>query len=459
MEFSIELISKMKLISARGAFISAPPVLYKNDNPNGPILVGGFAELPLSLAKYAGINLTVVPANSFGSYNQVTRTFDGVVGLLQSNQSDYTLTPSTIDYSGNYGKGDGVILAQFLDQSGHLIASSPNERPNERHLEIQEFFFVLDRTSFQSILISFFIIFCWFRLICFILRRVVGSRWRKRLRLKYNSAIWSSFCTMTNQGIPSQLPNTVCHNQLILIVRYAIFLLMCIVLSGMRTEIVAYVPPPLINNLRDLLASDKIIVFDSSSRSAEIMERSPKGSLMNTLYERANEQALVRKEGPVFDVSKPSTFFFLVGKIVTKNRAYIARDYAIQIYESYHCIGRKNSTYYSSKESFHSTMNGLMFNEYIADELRMRIEKTYSLAMEAGLFRMHAERSAQVSTSIFGDPSLTCLNEYEWDNRRVNGVEDYPLSLFLPVIYLALELVAVSLIALVTEIFSSAITK
>lgn len=227
----------------------------------------------------------------------------------------------------------------------------------------------------------------------------------------------------------------------------------------MRTEIVAYVPPPLINNLRDLLASDKIIVFDSSSGSAEILERSPKGSLMNTLYERANEQALVRKEGPVFDVSKPSTFFSLVGKIVTKNRAYIARDYAIQIYESYHCIGRKNSTYYSSKEPFHSTMNGLMFNEYIADELRMRIEKTYSLAMEAGLFRMHAERSAQVSTSIFGDPSLTCLNEYEWDNRRVNGVEDYPLSLFLPAIYLALELVAVSLIALVTEIFSSAITK
>ena len=97
-------------------------------------------------------------------------------------------------------------------------------------------------------------------------------------------------------------------------------------------------------------------------------------------------------------------------------------------------------------------MMGLMFNERITDELRNRIEKTYNRAMAAGLSRLQIERSARVSTSMFGQPSLTCLNEYEWDDKIVNGVESYHLFLFLLVIYSALELLTASLVVLVIEI-------
>ena len=251
----------MKLISTN---ISAPPVLQKNDDPNSPVLIRGFADLPLSLATYAGINLTAVPANSFGSYKEVTQTFDGIIGSLQSNQSDYTLTPSTIDYSGIYGKGHGVILTKFLSQNGHTIASSPNGKPNGRQLETQEFLF-LDRISFQSMVVTFAIFFCWFKLFCYTLRLIVNTRGHRRLKLRYSCTIWSSLCTLANECIPSQLPNTVCHKQLILIMRYAI----------------VHIPPPFVNSLEDLYASDKTIKFDSASGSVEFVKASPKGSLMN----------------------------------------------------------------------------------------------------------------------------------------------------------------------------------
>lgn len=92
---------------------------------------------------------------------------------------------------------------------------------------------------------------------------------------------------------------------------------------------------------------------------------------------------------------------------------------------------------------------GLVFNERVADELRNRIEKTYNRAMAAGLSRLQIERSVQASTSMFGQPSPTCLNEYEWNGKIVNGIESYHLFLFLLVIYLALELLTASLVVLV----------
>ena len=74
----------------------------------------------------------------------------------------------------------------------------------------------------------------------------------------------------------------------------------------------------------------------------------------------------------------------------------------------------------------------------------------YNRAMAAGLFQLQVERAPYVSATIFGNPSLTCLNEYEWD-KTVNGVESYNLNLYLPLLYIVIGSHVISLVVLVKE--------
>lgn len=366
-----------RLINARGSYINAPPVLYQNDDVNGPVLQGGFSDLPLSLAKYSFINLTVVPDNSFGSLNKMTGRFDGIVGAIQRNESDYTLTPNTIDFSGLADHGHGVLLTMFLDQQSYTIASTPNEGTGRKILKIYESFFILDLPSFLSTAISFMVLICWFNLLCLILHWILNSKGKRRLKIKHSNLIWFLYCVLTHQSLPSNIPITRSHKILLIVGRYSIFLLMSIILSGMRTEMVIFIPPPLINSLQDLLASNKTIIFDTASQVSEILKSSPKNSIENQIYSKAKEEAILLNEGPVFDVRDPSLFIPSLEKVVKGNRAYISLEIPIRIYSAVHCIGRCSSVYYQSKTPFHSAILGLFFNEYVSQELRSRIEKTY----------------------------------------------------------------------------------
>lgn len=366
-----------RLISARGSYINAPPVLYKKDDVNGPILQGGFSDLPLSLTKYSFINLTLVPDNSFGSFDETTGRFDGIVGAIQRNESDYTLTPNTIDFSGLADHGHGVLVTKFLDQQSYSLASTPNERTGRKILKIYESFLTLDLPSFLSTAVSFMILICWFNLLCLILHWILNSRGKRRLKIEHSNVIWFLYCVLTHQSLPSKVPMTRSHKILLVTGRYSIFLLMSIVLSGMRTEMVVFIPPPLINSLQDLLTSNETIIFDSACQVNEILKSSPKDSIRHQIYSKAHEQAILLNEGPVFDVRDPNLFIPILEKVVKGDLAYISLELPIRIYSAVHCIGRYSSVFYQSKMPFHRTMMGLFFNEYVSQELRSRIEKTY----------------------------------------------------------------------------------
>lgn len=443
---------KMEVISARGSYIDAPPVLYRNEELDGPILLGGFADLPLSLAKYSFINLSVVPDKSFGSYTHEIEKFDGMIGSIQANRSDYSLTPTAIDFTGLCDYGNGVILTKFLDQQIYTLASSPNQNTTARSLDVHELFLVLDRASVVSIIISFVILICWFKLLCLICGFVVNKKGFKRLKLSYGDVTWYLYCCMTRQTSPSQVPITRSHQELTLILRYVVLFLACITFSGMSTEIVVFTPPPLIHTLQELLDSDKVIVFDSASQIAEIMKKSAPGSAMNDVFVKAMKQSLLTGQDPVIDVSKSENFMSLVQRVISQNRAYVALEIPIKIFRALHCIHhRKSSKYFQSNEPYHMTMMGLFFNEYASKSLVSRVERTYSRAMAGGLFGLQVDRSPQAATSLFGEPSTICLNEYEWDQTTVNGVQSFAIILFIPILQFLTLLMVVSFITLVLE--------
>lgn len=86
-------------------------------------------------------------------------------------------------------------------------------------------------------------------------------------------------------------------------------------------------------------------------------------------------------------------------------------------------------------------VNRLIFNEHTADELEDTQSSHGSWSIPDAWWTICAGVNKHIWWSFTCFNGMYVMQKYKWDDRRVNGVQDCPVSLSLPVIHLALQLV------------------
>ena len=85
--------------------------------------------------------------------------------------------------------------------------------------------------------------------------------------------------------------------------------------------------------------------------------------------------------------------------------------------------------------------------------------RRFDRAMAAGLFQKQRERDPEVS-SVFGSPSIFCMNQYEWDQTVNDGVDSYHMQLYVPLIQFAVATFVIGYVTLCSErVFSKLLSS
>lgn len=98
-----------------------------------------FGDIPNSVYKAANLNMTFDDSYSFAGLPDSNGIFDGVIGLLQENKSDFTVFPVPLEsFHGNFDIPVDII--NLMDKALYRILSAPiyNRSNSEKVSDIND---------------------------------------------------------------------------------------------------------------------------------------------------------------------------------------------------------------------------------------------------------------------------------------------------------------------------------
>ena len=207
--------------------------------------------------------MTIRGQDVYGHSNPVTGIYDGIIGDLQSNRSDYCSMLVPIE-TFPPGREIPVDIGPVIQSDTHYILSTPDYHPSSTNLDVKDSFKII---SWQ-VAVIYLLIFCLIHLIAIKIypkmfwREIQWKRFRKVLKERNT---FSLIRQVLSQG--SNLESLSLWNQVVFLLIFEVSMALLLVhfKNMMSTEMVVYNKPKNIMSLEDLLVADQKVTFPAAS--------------------------------------------------------------------------------------------------------------------------------------------------------------------------------------------------
>lgn len=377
----------------------------------------------------------MISDNSTLSRNINTGIFDGVIGLVQQNKSDFTVfrVPLEALVQGDFETIGNVVA--FVDTTDHFIISGPeyNRSEAEIHSNIEESILVVN----YDVVIFYFFLLILSKLFISVIgvhieKQVLGTKTRRhtptesapssvKKSTRRPKVTWNLIRFFLGQGTEISFNFPI---QLVLYQTFAcaVGMLLLLVCNFVQSDLVTYKKPILINSLQDLLDSGDgfKISFIEASSAASVFKHSHEGSLERKLYERSSAQWAHARDGENYQVM-PSNEMLRITRLLEEYKlAYLTYRVPIGIVLGMQCAeaDREYSNLHVSTQPI-MVENGVLITSFAIDpKVQRRYIKYFRRSTESALHELALEKGHEwtIETILDMRPRASCLNTKAWSD-------------------------------------------
>ena len=375
-----------------------------------------YSCLERELIQATNINSTYIANDAIGSCTS-NGTYDGIIGDLESNFTDFAIIPNTIEPLCDPRCEFPPSFDSILLQQNTFILSSPPSGEEKIVTSIHEALNVLDYSTISFLFLMYLIS----------IRLLLISKFINKLT---NNRVWTLTRIWLHQDVPD-CSDTCQSGKIILNVsKVAVFYVIILVCALVNTDMVRYVKPKVIDSISDAIESDMNISFVQTSPTYSVLKSAPDGTERKRLFDHALNQSKSRN---IF-VEANADFMFEIkkGSLIS-----VLEDLSFEISKRMDCLDSQSSKqYHRSKEYVYSERRSILFSRMCNPEVRYRVNQIHTKAMEHGLYEKDLIDNPDKVISIFFpglNPSIYCIHSSSERNLPIGDqtISFHEIQLFL----------------------------
>lgn len=392
--------------------------------------------MPTDLYKAANLNLTFDDSQIKAGDADSSDQFDGVWGVLQRNESDFSVFPLALEaLRGDLDPPFSVI--SLTGDTKYYTVTNPTYNRTAIKSDIED--------SIASIGID--VIFFYFFL--FIVTRIAIAKMfflitsKSKKKLSKQRITWKMVRLLLKQGSKVEFRS---QSQITMYTTFecCIGILICLYFNHMSADLVSYTKPRLVNTLQDLWnAPDVKVTFTEAANVGNVFRSSSKDSFEYKLYHRsiAQWESSIGKTdsngNSLYYHMLPSAKMVDVPDIIKEYKmALLASDIPIGIMMGLECMNLnspddtplKYSSLHISKESYLSENTVQVTSLAINPELQSRLITYYERFLESGFNERTLNKGAELTIESlpFGkSPPQQCLHYKAWQVINFDLIDDH----------------------------------
>lgn len=352
-----------------------------------------YSSLERELIQATNINATYIANDTTGSCTS-NGTYDGMIGDLESNFTDFVVIPNTIEPLCDPRCEFPPSFDSIFLQHNSFILSSPPSGEKKIVTSIHEALNVLDCSTISFLFLIYLIS----------IRLLLISKFINKLT---NNRVWTLTRIWLHQDVSDC--NDTCQSGKIILntSKVAAFHVIILVCALVNTDMVCYVKPKVIDSISDAIESGMNISFVQTSPTYSILKSAPDGTERKRLFDHVLNQSESRN---IF-VEANADFMFEIkkGSLIS-----VLEDLSFEISKKMDCLDSQSSKrYHISKEYVYSERRAILFSRMCNPEVRYRVNQIHTKAMEHGLFEKDVIDNSDKVISIFFpglNPSIYCIH-------------------------------------------------
>lgn len=381
-----------------------------------------FGRTPTDMFKAGNLNLTFDDTSIKVGDADGNGNYDGVYGLLQRNESDFSVFPLAFEAL----RGTCECPVKVISLTGdtkYSIVTNPIYNRTMILSDIEDSISAIK----PGVMLFYLILF-------FVIRGLITSArgsftWeRNKIQRNHNKRLtWNMFRLILKQGSNIKFALSI---QSLLFSTYELSIAILIVLyvNHISADLVSYNKPHLLNSLQDVwnAGNDVKISFTEATNVAGLFKNCPNDSLARKLYERSLSQWTSTDSNFLNYHLFPSQEMLKGPDLIKEHKmALFALDIPVRILLGLECKNILNpddpplkySSLHVSKESFLKEQFVMVTSLSINPELELRLTKYNRRMMDHGLHERTLSKGAELtidSLPIGKPPSTSCLHTKAW---------------------------------------------
>ena len=341
----------------------------------------------------ARINATFIKSNAIGSCAS-SGVYDGLIGTLERNESDFAIDMYSLESIMNARCRTPVLFDAIYRQQSYYVYSCPDTNVTKSYHGVHESLFVFDATAAMFLIGVFF---C--SLLLLAASSLVSGGRRHFWKL---TKIWL-FQDANDDAIRV-------HSKRVTLTASKLIIAQLVFVIGalFSTDLVSYSRPTLINSVADAIDSGINVALSKTASAYPVLSAEPEGTLGDQFLKHAHKLA----------ANRSVELFFPTGHEVTVNvrkRTHISvtGETGKLITDRLNCLSSaKGANYFhTSKETVTRSHDTIFFSRSCHAQIRKRIARLMSRAMETGLIsKSHNDVPEKITDANYQESvSVHCL--------------------------------------------------
>lgn len=364
-----------------------------------------YSSLERELIQATNINATYIANDAIGSCTS-KGTYDGIIGDLESNFTDFAIIPTTIEPLSDPRCKFPPSFDSVLLQQNSFILSSPPSGEKKIVTSIHEALNVLDYTTISFLFLIYLIS----------IQLLSISKFINKLA---NNRVWTLTRIWLNQDVPDCSDTCQSEKIILNVSKVAVFQVIVLVCALVNTDMVCYVKPKIIDSISDAIESGMNISFVQALATYSILKSAPDGTERKRLFDHALNQSKSRN---IF-VETNADFAFEIKK---GSFISVLGDLSFEVTKRIDCLDSQSyQWYHRSKEYVYSERKAILFSRMCNPEVRYRVNQIHTKAMEHGFYEKDLNDHPEKVMSIFFpglNPSIYCIHSSFERNLPIGDV-------------------------------------
>ena len=370
-----------------------------------------FWSLHTDLLDAARINATYVFSSFIGSCNPITGSYDGLIGDLGSNITDFSIEFQSYEAIADPRCEMPIAMnAIYRQQNSHMV-SGTDTNVTKSMKRIHETLLVFDSN------VTFFMSMIYVLSVIALKKSALINRTKSYIWIL--TKIW--FHQDSNDdsiGIQSQ--KTILNTSKVTLVYFII-----LISAFINTDLVSYSSPKQIDSVDDAIESGIQITFVKELGTYSVLKAAEEGSNQHRLFAHALDQA--NKAGNNESMFIESKSGSSAHKIKERSLILISTDFTCSISDRTDCMGTTSGAtnrFHKSRDTVLTEHESLFYSRRASAEIKARTRKVYTRAMEFGLFGKERQDAATRVTDTYFPGSIVSVSCLHRDRFQSGNNQD-----------------------------------
>ena len=369
-----------------------------------------FWSLYNDLLDAARINATYVFSPFIGSCNPITGSYDGLIGDLESNITDFSIQFRSYETIADPKCGIPVEFNAIYRQQNSHILSSPDTNVTKSIKHIHETLLVFDH--YVTFLLS----------MLYLLSVIALKKSALMNRIK-TSSIWTLTKIWFHQDsndnlIRAQSQKTILNTSKLTLVYFFI-----LISAFINTDLVSYSSPKLIDSVDDAIESGIRIAFPKETTTYSVLKAAEEKSIQHKILAHALEQANKASNNRSIFIESGTRFDTI--KIKERSLIVIPSEFQARISDRIDCMDTDaTNRFHKSRDTVLTEHESLFYSRRASAEIKARTRKVYTRAMEFGLFGKERQDAATRVTDTYFPGSIVSVSCLHRDRFQSENNQD-----------------------------------